>query len=657
MAQPQTDIAPDATSQSSSQRWRPGLDGLRALAVLGVMAYHEPNVEMPGGFLGVDLFFVLSGFLITGLLLDERRTSGTLSLRSFWNRRARRLLPALAALLLAVVVATTILGDVSQRRDLPGGVLSAVLYVSNWNQIAQHQSYFDQFTSLSPLQHLWSLAIEEQFYIVWPLVVIACLRRSRRLLIAVTSVATVASISLMAFFLGSGDPSRSYYGTDTRAFTMLIGALGAIFAWHLRPSGRKALVVGLLGFVVLAASLLFIHDDTRWMYRGGFVLFAVLALGLIILASGNNVVSKAMSHPILRKIGFLSYALYLWHWPIRVFATDTRLGLPDTQAGHAGGVVLRLALTFGAAWLSMELIERWFRRSTLGVAKFAVAWIAIGSVLVAAAFVTAPSIGSTVATNLGTDQAAQRQKNLESQHNATRPTLMIVGDSVAITLDNGVRSVLGPKVSVVGGAELGCALLTSPKVMTFTGQWEPTGSACPDHNDYWSKLLAAKNPDVVIMLMGAWDLYARDWGSGAVAPGDPEFDQNYRKAMNDSLEALSANGAEVLVLTTPCFAPSANEKAGPQYDLERVERIAQLQREAVEEFNVSQSPSLASVIDLQSITCDDGFTKTRDGVAWRPDGVHFSIDGSKVAARWLLASLPESARTRLGLTIDSPPTE
>jgi len=650
MAQPQTDIAPDASSQTSSQRWRPGLDGLRALAVLGVMAYHEPNVEMAGGFLGVDLFFVLSGFLITGLLLEERHRSETISIQSFWNRRARRLLPALAALLLAVVIATTILGDVSQRHDLPGGVLAAVLYVSNWNLIAQQQSYFDQFTSLSPLQHLWSLAIEEQFYLVWPLVVIACLRRSRRLLIAITAVAAVASIGLMVFFLGSGDPSRSYYGTDTRAFALLIGALGALFAWHLRPSGRKALLASILGLGALAASFLFIHDSARWMYRGGFVLFAVLALGLIILASGNNVVSKAMSHPVLRKIGFLSYALYLWHWPIRVFATDTRLRLPDTGVGTAGGIAVRLALTFAVAWLSMELIERWFRRSTLGAARFGIAWITIGSILVASAFIAAPSNGSTVATNFGTDQAAQRQKNLQSQSTSTLPKLMIVGDSVAITIDSGIRRVIGPNVSVVGGAELGCALLTSPKVMTYTGKWEPTGSACPDHNAYWSKLLIAQKPDVVIILMGAWDLYARDWGNGAVAPGDSEFDQHYRQAMNDSLETLSATGAEIIVLTTPCFEPLAGEKVGPQYNIERVQRIAQLQRESVETFNTSDPAAPASIVDLQSITCDNGFTQTRDGVAWRPDGVHFSIEGSQVAARWLLASLPASARSRLALS-------
>jgi peptidoglycan/LPS O-acetylase OafA/YrhL len=260
MALQDTKIAPDAPADTEATGWRPGLDGLRAIAVLSVMAYHEPNLVLAGGFLGVDLFFVLSGFLITGLLLDEHRRSGKVSLRSFWNRRGRRLLPALAAMLLAVVVVTTLIGDVNQRRDLPGGLLSAVFYVSNWNLIAQHQSYFDQFTSLSPLQHLWSLAIEEQFYLLWPIVVIACLSRSRKLLIGVTAVATLASIGLMAFFLGEGDPSRSYYGTDTRMFALLIGALGALFAWELRPSGTKTFFAGVLGLVALAGAFLFLHS-------------------------------------------------------------------------------------------------------------------------------------------------------------------------------------------------------------------------------------------------------------------------------------------------------------------------------------------------------------------------------------------------------------
>ena len=650
MAPQETDTAPDAPAATTTQAWRPGLDGLRAIAVLGVMAYHEPNVELAGGFLGVDLFFVLSGFLITGLLLDERRRSGTLSLRSFWNRRARRLLPALAGLLLVVLVVTTLIGDVSQRSDLPSGLLSAVFYVSNWNLIAHSQSYFDQFTSLSPLQHLWSLAIEEQFYVVWPLVVIACLARSRRLLIGVTAFAALTSIGLMAFFLGDGDPSRSYYGTDTRAFSLLIGALGAMFAWHLRPSGRKTFITGLLGLLALAGAFLFIHDSDRWMYRGGFVVFAFVALGVIILASGDTIVSKTMSHPILRKIGFLSYALYLWHWPIRVFATDTRLHLPDTTLGEISGVLIRLALTFGLSWLSMKLIERWFRRSELGVARFGIGWLGVGALLMAFALLAAPSVGSTIATSIGADQPASRERSLATPRDPNRPSLLIVGDSVAVTLDNGVRHIIDPNVSVSGGAELGCALLLSPKAMTFDGTWTADGTQCPDHDQYWSQLVTSQNPDVVIILMGAWDLYARDWGNGAVAPGDPEFDQNYREAMNATLRTLSANGAEVIVLTTPCFAPGPGERAGPQHDPQRAQRIAELQREAVDTLNMSQPVAPASIVDLQSITCDNGFTQTREGISWRPDGVHFSIDGSQVAARWLLSELPESARSRLGLS-------
>jgi peptidoglycan/LPS O-acetylase OafA/YrhL/lysophospholipase L1-like esterase len=649
MAPQETEIAPDAPTDSKVSSWRPGLDGLRAVAVLGVMAYHEPNIVMAGGFLGVDLFFVLSGFLITGLLLDEHRRSGSVSLRSFWNRRGRRLLPALAAMLVAVVVVTTLIGDVDQRRDLPGGLLSAVFYVSNWNLIAQHQSYFDQFTSLSPLQHLWSLAIEEQFYLLWPIVVIACLSRSRKLLIGVTAIATIMSIGLMALFLGDGDPSRSYYGTDTRVFALLIGALGALFAWHLRPSGRRTFFAGILGLVALAAAFLFIQDSHRWMYRGGFVVFAFVALGVIILASGNTIVSRAMAHPILRKIGFLSYALYLWHWPIRVFATDVRMHLPDTPTGQIAGIAIRLALTFGVAWLSMELIERWFRRSQLGVARFGIGWLGIGVVLVGFALLAAPSSGSTIATSVGLDKSSIRERTLTAPYDPTRPSLLIVGDSVAITLDNGVRTVIDPKVSVVGGSELGCALLLSPKAMTFDGRWSENGTECPDHDDYWSKLVEAQNPDVVILLVGAWDLYTRDWGNGPVAPGDSEFDQNYSEAIDATLRVLSAKGAEVIVLTTPCFEPGLGERAGPQHDIRRVQRIAQLQRDAVDKLNRSEPQAQASIVDLQSITCDNGFTQNRDGVAWRPDGVHFSVDGSQVAARWLLDSLPDTAQSRLGL--------
>jgi lysophospholipase L1-like esterase len=301
------------------------------------------------------------------------------------------------------------------------------------------------------------------------------------------------------------------------------------------------------------------------------------------------------------------------------------------------------------AWLSMELIERWFRRSQLGVARFGIGWLGIGALLGGLALLAAPSAGSTIATSIGSDQAASRERTLTTPYDPTRPSLLIVGDSVAITLDNGIRNVIGPKVSIVGGSELGCALLLSPKAMTFDGKWSKDGTQCPDHDHYWSKLVEAQKPDVVILLVGAWDLYTRDWGNGPVAPGDSEFDQNYSEAIDATLKVLSAKGAEVIVLTTPCFEPGPGERAGPQHDLLRVQRLAQLQREAVDSLNRSEPQPQASILDLQSVTCDNGFTQSRDGVVWRPDGVHFSVDGSQVAARWLVDALPDTAKSRLGL--------
>ncbi|MEX1217442.1 MAG: acyltransferase family protein [Acidimicrobiales bacterium] len=653
MATQDAPIAPEISGTpvtTHAASWRPGLDGLRAVAVLGVMAYHEPNFELSGGFLGVDLFFVLSGFLITGLLLDERLRSGTVSLRSFWNRRARRLLPALAAFLLAVVVATTLIGDVAQRRDLPSGVLSAIFYVSNWNLIASQQSYFDQFTSPSPLEHLWSLAIEEQFYLIWPLVVLACLAHSRRLLIGVTVLATVTSIGLMFFFLGEGDPSRSYFGTDTRAFSLLIGALGALFAWRLRVTGQRTFALGLFCLGVLAAAFLFVDDSDRWMYQGGFVFFYFISLGLIILASGDTIVSKAMSHPILRRVGFLSYALYLWHWPIRVLITDSWMSLPNSTAGRLAGILLRLTLTFAVAWLSMELIEKWFRNSQFGAIRFGISWLGVGAVVVSLALLAQPSIGSTIPNALDTNKSLNRIRVLETPTNSNQPTLLIVGDSVALTLDNGIRQVIAPTINVVGGSELGCGLLSSPKVLTFDGSWTEEGNECPDHDDYWTQLIAAQRPEVILVLWGAWDLYARDWGNGAVVPGDEEFDNRYRDALDKTLAVLSAEGAEVILLTTPCFAPSPGQSAGPQHDVRRVERLGELQRERASSLNAASGSADVSVVDLQSVTCADGFTSQRDGVSWRPDGVHFSVDGAKVAANWVIANLPASSREVLGMS-------
>src|SRR5687767_5284474 len=203
----------------------PAVDGLRAVAVAAVVAFHLSPDAVPGGFLGVDTFFVVSGYLITSLLLAEHAADGGIGLRAFWARRARRLLPALLLLLAAVALAAAVWWPAEDLARIRGDALGGLGYVANWRFIAEGGSYFDLNSGPSPLRHLWSLAIEEQFYVVWPLVAMVCLRRSARLLGIVSAVGAVASVVVLAA-LGSGD--RAYYGTDARAHALLIGAVLAV---------------------------------------------------------------------------------------------------------------------------------------------------------------------------------------------------------------------------------------------------------------------------------------------------------------------------------------------------------------------------------------------------------------------------------------------
>ena len=213
--------------------YRPGLDGLRALAVAGVVLYHAGVSWMPGGFLGVDVFFVLSGYLITSLLLAERRRKGRVGFIAFWLRRARRLLPAVLLVVFVCLLATSTIArdDLARTR---GDAIASVVYLTNWHLIAASHSYFNAFGRPSLLQHLWSLAVEEQFYLFWPLVLMGSLKLlGRRYTIVLTVLLALASTALMwGLYDPNRDPSRVYYGTDTRAATLRVGALLA-FAWPL----------------------------------------------------------------------------------------------------------------------------------------------------------------------------------------------------------------------------------------------------------------------------------------------------------------------------------------------------------------------------------------------------------------------------------------
>ncbi|HEU5302127.1 MAG TPA: acyltransferase [Acidimicrobiia bacterium] len=269
--------------------FKPALDGLRAVAVGSVIAFHFGVDGFEGGFLGVDTFFVLSGYLITSLLLTEWGRTSTIHFAAFWVRRARRLLPALFIVLIAIAIWARLDVNTDRLGDFRADMLWTTFYGANWHFIGSGESYFDLFTDASPLRHAWSLAIEEQFYLFWPLITFGCFRLARgrtRVLTTVCIGGIVASTIAMILVYEGADPSRAYYGTDSRASQLLVGALLAIVLarWAPRSRGTRVGVqaAGIVGATFCLWAFMSVTDRDAWLYHGGFLLFAVATAAVIV---------------------------------------------------------------------------------------------------------------------------------------------------------------------------------------------------------------------------------------------------------------------------------------------------------------------------------------------------------------------------------------
>ncbi|WP_430867343.1 acyltransferase family protein [Demequina aurantiaca] len=355
---------------TSAGRYRPGLDGIRALAVAGVLAYHFDAPWLPGGLLGVGMFFTLSGFLITSILMTTWQRRGDLNLRDFWLRRARRLMPALVLVVAAVIVATLVVAP-SQLGDRLRDSFGAAFYVTNWVDIFGGNSYFDQFAGPRPFDHLWSLAVEEQFYLIWPLILLALLhlRRGQYFRVAIlTSGLAAASFVLMWWLTQPGfDQTRIYEGTDTRAGGVLAGAALAIFlhsarieseqrgepAWDERPAPWWLDALGVAGLITVAYLAVATNQYDNSLYTYGILTLTLATLAVIVAAAHpRSRVARWLSFGVLRWVGERSYGIYLWHMPIIALMPVAFLG---DQPWLRGGFALVLTLAISAA--SWTLVE------------------------------------------------------------------------------------------------------------------------------------------------------------------------------------------------------------------------------------------------------------------------------------------------------------
>lgn len=663
--------APARPAERRRIPYEPALDGLRGAAVLAVVLYHldVAGHDLPfarGGYLGVDAFFVLSGFLITSLLVVEWNETGRIDLKAFWSRRARRLLPALFLVLAAVVAYAALFAQPTELGTIRDDGLATLFYVANWHFILNDVSYFDQFLVPSPMGHMWSLAIEEQWYVVWPLAVIAVLKWKRSLtaLFWVTAALCAASAVWMAVSYDADDPSRVYFGTHTRAQSLLVGALLAIAllrgidvrdwtARHVVPA--VALVAGAGLLYAWAVT----DDSSGWIYTGGFLLLST-SLAAVILAAvqpDGNLVRRGLSWEPLRRLGLISYGVYLWHWPVFVVV---RPDLLERELGWrpTGAVLLalRVGLTLAIATLSYVLVEQPIRSGALRDRfRFSPALIPVtAAILLVLMFTSTRGAVSpfdlVAAENIENRPIPTEEDLAEDLDPSTRPApddgarpgaikALVVGDSVANSMAEGFTRDLQADEGVLvwNQTVLFCELAEGPR--QDNGREVEASSTCDDWRSMWADSVAEFDPDVVVFSVGAWEVFDRKIDGEWMVYGTPEFDEYLLDIFADAIDVLSAEGATVAVLTVPQFERQDTISAGEWTMNEewRTDHLNELFAEAVE-----ASGGRAELIDLGGFLCPSGgpcLQRLDSGEPIRFDGLHFSKEGAERVARWLAPEL------------------
>ncbi|MNO57205.1 O-acetyltransferase OatA [compost metagenome] len=659
-------------TQSSIQpvggrRYVPGIDGLRALSVLAVIAYHLNLNWAEGGLLGVGIFFVISGYLITDQIITQWEKHRRLNFPDFLARRVRRLLPAMIVMLFVVALWLLII-EPSRLVGLKGDFISSLFYLNNWWLIFHNVSYFESFGPPSPIGHLWSLSIEGQFYMLWPIVLIIVMKIARRrgkLIAWIMACAAVSALAMALIYVPGTDPSRVYYGTDTRVFALLIGAALAV-AWPSQklndkvsePARRVLDLVGGLGLILLLVLFNQVNEFDDLLYRGGFLVISLIAAVVIaVLAHPASRLGSIVGCKPLRWIGVRSYSLYIWHFPVIILSSPN----VNTEETSMLRIIIQVAVSFLLAALSYKYVEEPIRRGSLketwkNISVKRRGGLRPGFLMAIIAVILIPIACKGYLLNAGSDTATiesadlqyeqQQLQQREQQQQKQQPDLGIKDDSAAhTTIDKNVTD--EPSQPAIATATTEPEVKkTDPKTGTIHSEAakpeSKVATSVPEKKPVTEKSQAGNDVtaigDSVILDVAP---YLSEKLPGIVIEG--KIGRQMRKAQEvvDQLRAQGRLGNKVIIELGTNGAFSSKQLRSLLDSLSDAEQILLVNTRVPRKWENNVNRNIAKVSSEYSNTTVVDWYSASEGKDnyFYPDGVHLKPEGSKFYVSLLVKSL------------------
>lgn len=615
------------------------------------MIYHATTHQPRGGFLGVDVFFVLSGYLIAGLLIKEDWTWGSIDLVAFYIRRARRLFPALIAAVLAIAAVCPRVLSEQAVVGMRGDGLATLFYVAKRRFIATGDSYFAQFGDPSPYRHMWTLSIEEQFYLILPLLLIALIALTkanlRYIAGALIALAALSAVWMWTLYVPGEDPSRVYYGTDTRAQDLLLGSALACGMTLIskNPGGQRArlmTLIGALGFGVVVVCFLALAEDQPFLYGGGFLVFSLGTCALIACVELNQhgPFAQLFGFAPWAWIGRISYGLYIYHWPVFLVMRHSALSGPALFG-------VEFAITFVLAALSYYLLEQPIRQRGLKPligrkAAVTVGWLCLP---VTAALTMALTPAATASSLVVVAKPGQGS-DMGTLNPTAAMKVLVLGDSVGFSLGYAFDQKAWPKVQVTGDVIFGCG--TAEQHLAINGvDQTPNPTQCQDVFAKWPADVASDNPNVVLWSLGGWEVYDHVVDGKILKVGSPEYANYLTSRLNLGLSKLGST--KIVIPNVACYAQASyivdgQDMAPNRNDPARASAVNKI----LDNF-AAEHPQQVHIFNVASKLCPDGSPKLKvDGVQVRSDGVHYTIDGARLFWTWVMPTLQKVT----GITVD-----